>query len=264
MPMTSPKVSIITPVFNAEETIEETIMSVKAQTYDNIEHIIIDGRSTDRSLDVIRAHASSGLKIVSDPDHGIYDALNKGIALSTGNIIGIVHSDDFLADADAIRKIVHTFTDRRVIGVYSDLDYVSRRNPQRIIRHWTSGHFAPGNLRRGWMPPHPTLYIRKSVYQEFGGFDTRFQVSADYDFILRFLSRTHGRVIYLPQSFYKMRSGGTSSRKLITKMKEDYFAIRRNNVGGIFTLLGKNFSKIPQFFRSRELNIEQIPQKDKI
>jgi len=263
MAMTSPKISIITPVFNAEETVEQAIMSVKAQTYDNLEHIVIEGGSTDRSLDVIRPHASPGLKIVSGPDQGIYDALNKGIALSTGDVIGIVHSDDFLADLGAIRKIAHVFADHRVSGVYSDLDYVSRLNPQRVIRHWTAGHFAPGNLKRGWMPPHPTLYLRKSVYEEFGGFDTRFQVSADYDFILRFLSRTPDRVIYLPQSFYKMRIGGTSSRKLITKMKEDYVAIRRNKIGGAFTLLGKNFSKIPQFFRFREVEIEHIPQKNK-
>lgn len=254
--MKPPKISIITALFNAEETVEEAIRSIRAQTYHSIEHVIIDGGSTDRSLEIVTRHASPGMKIISETDHGLYDALNKGIALSTGDIIGFVHGDDFLGKTNAIRKIAHAFTEQQVAAVYGDLEYISRTNPRQITRVWTAGQFAQAKLKHGWMPPHPTFYARRSVYEEFGTFDTRFQVSGDYDFLLRFLSRTRGTVTYLPDSFYKMRSGGVSSTKQFRKMQEDYLAIRRNNIGGLPTLMGKSFSKIPQFFRFRKSGIE--------
>jgi len=256
MQMKPPKISIITALFNAEETVEETILSIRAQSYPSIEHVIIDGASTDRTLEIVTRHASSDMKIISETDHGIYDALNKGIALSTGDIIGFVHGDDFLGEANAIRRIAHAFTDRHVAAVYGDLEYISKTDPNQITRLWTAGHFAQTKLKHGWMPPHPTFYARRSVYEQFGTFDTRFQVSGDYDFLLRFLSRTRGFVTYLPGSFYKMRSGGVSSTRHIRKLREDYLAIRRNNIGGLHTLMRKSFSKIPQFFRFRKSGIE--------
>ena len=242
------KISIITALYNAEKTIEQTMLSVKGQTYQNIEHIIIDGRSTDQSLAVLNKFATPNTKIISEEDAGIYDALNKGIAHAQGDVIGFVHSDDFLADDQALEKIARAFEKHQAEAVFSDLDYVSKNKPKYIIRHWKSGVFSPHKLKRGWMPPHPTLYLKKSVFERYGSFNTAYKVSADYDFILRYLTQTSGQIAYIPETLYKMRTGGMSTTKLFQKMTEDYIALRNNNVGGLQALLYKNLSKFPQLF----------------
>ena len=244
------KISIVTAVYNSEATVGEAIASVAAQTYPHVEHIIIEGRSTDRSLDAVEAARHARMRVISEADNGIYDALNKGIAASTGDIVGFLHSDDSLAHADVLSRIADAFRPSEIEAVFSDLDYVSRHDTGRVIRHWATGPFNPARLKQGWMPAHPTLYLRRAVYERLGGYDATFAIAADYDFILRYFTREPGASVYIPEVVYKMRMGGASNRDLARirrKMAEDYRALRRNKVGGVPTLLMKNMSKLRQF-----------------
>ena len=242
-----PKVSIITAVYDSEKTVAQTISSIKSQTYENIEHIIIEGESTDNSLNIIRGFEDPKLKIFSEADLGLYHALNKGITMSSGEIVGFVHSDDFLCDNDAIKKIAEAFSSEETEVVYSDIDYVSRSDHDFIIRHWSAGKFIKSNLKKGWMPPHPTLYLRRSSYEKYGVYDTGYKVGADYDLILRIFSNLEGKAVYIPETFYKMRYGGISSTHIFRKMYDDFRAMRANKTGNIITLLRKNLSKLNQF-----------------
>lgn len=244
------KISVVTAVYNSEKTVADAINSVASQTYNDVEHVIIEGRSTDGSLDVIQRYKHDRMNVLSEPDDGIYDALNKGIRRSKGDIIGFVHSDDFLANNEVLSTVAKAFKNPEVEAVFSDLDYVSQEDHSRVIRHWSTGPFEKSRLKRGWMPAHPTLYVRNDIYERFGLYDTEFGIAADYDFILRFFSQVMGKTVYIPEVLYKMRIGGVSNRnwsKIKQKMREDLYALRKNNVGGIQTLAFKNLSKIGQF-----------------
>ena len=189
--------------------------------------------------------------MLSEPDEGIYDALNKGIALATGDVIGFLHADDFYANPDVLSAIADRFRDHSVDAVYGDLQYVSQLNPDKIIRHWHTRTFTERRLKRGWMPPHPTLYIRKPWYERIGGFDTRYRIAADYFFMLQLFSHSDFDACYIPDVLVKMRVGGASNRSvnnIIQKSREDFDALRRTGVGGINTLLAKNLRKLGQFF----------------
>ena len=245
------KVSIITAVFNSEATVGEAIGSVARQSHCEMEHLIIEGKSTDGSLAAIDGAAHNRMVLISEPDSGIYDALNKGIKKATGEVIGFVHSDDFLANNEVVERIVAEFADPTVEGVFGSLDYVAQNDTSRVIRHWAGSDFTPRKLRRGWMPAHPTLYVRRHVYERLGGFDTSFRIAADYDFILRFFSQTNARTVFIPEVLYKMRVGGISNRnlgKIMEKTGEDRRALRKNGIGGAGTIAWKNLSKISQFF----------------
>ena len=241
--------SIITAVFNRSKTISNAIKSVQMQEYSNISHVIVDGGSTDGTMDIIRELQSSNHIISSEPDEGIYDALNKGIKLADGDIIGLLHSDDFFSDELVISDVLAVFSDPKVQLVYGDLLYVDESIVTKVIRRWVAGSFHARKLRMGWMPPHPTVFVRKSVFDQFGMYDTAFKISADYDAMLRFF-QSGICCAYVPRVLVKMRVGGISNRgfkNIITKMKGDYRAIRKNGVGGMGTLLMKNVSKISQF-----------------
>lgn len=245
------KISVVTAVYNRRHTVVEAMVSVKTQTYANIEHVVQDGASTDGSLALIQDAKDARTFIESRPDSGIYDAINRGIARCSGDIIGLMHSDDFFADHSVLQKVADRFADPHIDGVYGDLDYVSADDTSRIIRRWKSGEYSVGNLSRGWMPPHPTLYLRREVFETFGLYDTSFRIAADYDAMLRYLTAGQIRLGYIPEVLVKMRVGGESNkslRKIVQKSREDYRAIRRNNVGGLGTLAVKNLSKIHQFF----------------
>jgi glycosyltransferase involved in cell wall biosynthesis len=244
------KVSIITAVYNSAATVGRAIESVAAQRHCDLEHLIVEGQSTDASLAAIESARHPRLRLISESDEGIYDALNKGISAATGDVIGFVHSDDFLAHENAITRIAEEFRMPEVEAVFSDLDYVSKHDSEKVIRYWATGPYRPGCLRQGWMPAHPTLYLRRAVYERLGGYDTSFAIAADYDFILRYFSQATGKSVYIPEVLYKMRMGGVSNRNLMRirqKMGEDYRALQRNKVGGISTLFIKNFSKLGQF-----------------
>jgi glycosyltransferase involved in cell wall biosynthesis len=244
------KITVITAGYNSEKTVGEAIASVAAQTHPDIEHLIIEGKSEDGSLVSIERAAHDRMALVSEPDTGIYDALNKGIARATGDVVGFLHSDDFFSHEGVLARIAAAFEDQSVEAVFSDLDYVSNADSGRVVRYWTTGPFSPGRLKWGWMPAHPTLYLRRSVYERIGSFDTSFRIAADYDFILRYFSQTTKHSVYIPEVFYKMRLGGESNRdlrRIKRKSLEDYRAIRRNGVGGLLTLMVKNLSKLGQF-----------------
>lgn len=243
------KVSIITAVYNRCETISSAINSVQTQQYSNISHVIVDGGSTDGTMNIVRESCFSNQIVISEPDNGIYDALNKGIKLADGDIIGLVHSDDLFSDELVVLDVVEAFSDPKVQLVYGDLVYVQESNVTKVVRKWISGHFDTQKLRMGWMPPHPTVFLRKTVFEQQGLYDTSFRISADYDAMLRFF-QSGICCAYVPRVLVKMRVGGVSNhgfKNIITKMKEDYRAIRHNNVGGLGTLVLKNVSKIRQF-----------------
>jgi glycosyltransferase len=244
------KISIITATFNSEKTICSTLQSVDNQTYKNIEHIVIDGKSTDKTLEIV-AKFSSVSKVISEKDSGVYFALNKGIKKASGDVIGFLHADDFFANDLILEKIAEKFKDTNADILYADLDYVAFENQKKIIRHWKSGDFSFKKLKKGWMPPHPTFYVKKSIYDRLGYFDTSFSIAADYDLMLRFLSDKTLKVVYLPEVTVKMRVGGISNRNLkniLQKSREDLRAMKKNHVGNFFTLIMKNLQKIPQFF----------------
>ena len=245
------KISVVTAVWNRAATVGGAIDSVSAQTHPHIEHLVIDGASTDGTLAEVEARRSPGMVVVSEPDRGIYDALNKGLARSTGEVVGLLHSDDFFADARVIERIAATFADPAIDAVYGDLDYVSAGDPARIIRHWRAGEATPARLRRGWMPPHPTLFVRRHVFETHGAYDTRYRIAADYDAVLRWFGTAAITSAYIPEVLVKMRVGGESNAslaKILRKSREDYRALRSNRVGGLATLIAKNLSKLPQFF----------------
>jgi glycosyltransferase involved in cell wall biosynthesis len=247
------KVSIITASYNSSRTIEDCLKSIVTQDYSNIEVLIIDGASKDKSLKIINEIQKSykNIQVYSKSDHGIYDALNKGIRLAKGEIIGFVHSDDFLASSKVVSEIVQKMKDEEVDGVYGDLQYIDQKKPNKIVRYWKSCEFNFCLLKEGWMPPHPTLFLKKEVYQKYGNFNQNYKISADYDFMLRVFKDTTLRFFYLPKVIVKMRVGGASNKSLkniIQKTKEDYKAITSNKIGNWVTLFLKNYSKFKQFF----------------
>lgn len=244
------QISIVTVVFNRAGTIADALRSVETQSYRSVEHIIQDGGSGDGTLDIIRQFDAASTKLVSEPDAGIYDAINKGISRASGDIIGLMHSDDFFADDKVLERIAEAFRDPEIDGVYGDLDYVSASNTDKIVRRWRSEPYHPDLLKRGWMPPHPTLYLRREVFDRWGLYDTSMRIAADYEAMLRYLVKGDIRLAYIPEVLVKMRFGGESNRSLsriLRKSREDYIALRRHGVGGINTLLAKNFSKLEQF-----------------
>lgn len=247
------KISLITATYNSLDTIPMCIESVASQDYKNIEHLIIDGESTDGTLEYVRKKSDelSTLRVLSGPDSGIYDALNKGISACCGDVIGFVHSDDFLACPDVLSKIVKSFNSPAVSGVYGDLQYVRKDNPGKVVRYWKSNTFKSRLLHRGWMPPHPTLFLKNGVYRKHGKFDLAYKIAADYAFMLRVFKDHDLRFVYLPEVIIKMRLGGASNRSLkniLLKSKEDLRAMRSNNLPmPLIALLWKNLSKLSQF-----------------
>ena len=246
------KVSIITATYNSAKYIASSLNSIFNQDYKDIECIIIDGDSKDQTISIIKTYQRKNLNItlVSEADNGIYDALNKGIKLATGDLIGFVHSDDNLASPHIISELVLAIKEKQAFGIYGDLQYVSQLDTSKLIRDWKSCVFSKSLLKKGWMPPHPTLFLKKEVYQKHGNFNQNYKISADYDFMLRVLKDKTLRFVYLPKVIIKMRVGGASNKNLkniIQKTKEDYRVITSNKIGNWVTLFLKNFNKFKQF-----------------
>ncbi len=247
------KITIITASFNSEKTISDCVRSINSQTYEQVEHIVVDGGSSDRTVDLVKKLSQRDLLIQSEPDDGIYDALNKGIKLSSGDIIGFLHSDDVLANVDVIAEVARAFLDTRVSAVYGDLDYVSKNDVSRIVRRWKSSQQSRQHLYLGWMPPHPTLYLRKDVYTKIGGFDKSFQISADYLSVLKLFMCAGVAAKYIPVTIVKMRLGGVSNRSIksiFIKTCEDVRALRLCGISLFFSVIiviMKNLTKVPQF-----------------
>jgi glycosyltransferase len=244
------KISIITASYNNVDSIEATIKSVLSQTYPDIEYIVVDGGSTDGTMDIVRKQGKAIARWVSEPDGGIYHALNKGLGLATGDVVGFLHADDMLHDYFVINNVMRIFQEQGCHAVYGDLVYVARNDVNNILRFWKSCCFEPKLLKKGWMPPHPTLFLHKSVYDKYGNFNTDLQIAADYDIILRFFSQPDFVSVYLPYIMVRMRMGGVSNKGLSNlwrKSQEDYKAMRFNKIGGVKSLIWKNLSKLSQF-----------------
>lgn len=241
------EISVITAVYNRADTLAEALRSVAAQSHPFVHHVVQDGQSTDGSLEIIQQFA--GQDVVSEPDFGLYDALNRGLLRARGEVVGFLHSDDVLADVDVLRDVARVLADPNIDGVYGDLDYVAQDDPTRVVRHWVAGPYQQDRLPWGWMPPHPTLFLKRSVYDRFGVFDTNMSISADYDAMLRFM--TGGvRLAYIDRVLVRMRTGGASNKSfqhVLRKMIEDHRAIRRYGLPGMATLMSKNLRKIGQF-----------------
>ncbi len=244
------KISVVTAVLNRHETIGQAIQSVQKQMYSDVEHVIQDGVSTDGTLEIINASLKPETLLLSEPDTGIYDAINKGIQRSSGEIVGLLHSDDFFASSDVLTKVADAFSDPAINCVYSDLHYVSAQDPEKVVRHWVAGSFSATKLKRGWMPPHPTVFLRREVFERLGYYDTSYRIAADYEAMLRLFGSGSMKSIYIPEVLVKMRTGGASNQSLkyiIKKSREDYKALKDNKVGGLGALLLKNASKVSQF-----------------
>ena len=246
-----PLFSIVTAVWNRAATIGPAAGSLTGQSCQDYEHVVQDAGSTDGTLAALAAHADPRMKLVSVPDLGIYDGLNRALARCSGQIIGLLHSDDFYAHPRVLEHVANRFAQSDADAVYGDLDYVAAADPARIVRRWRAGAFTAAALRRGWMPPHPALFINRSVIEQWGNYDTSYRIAADYDAVLRYFGTGQINAAYLPEVLVKMRLGGASNRSLariIQKSCEDHRALRSNRVGGIGTLLYKNVRKLPQFF----------------
>jgi glycosyltransferase involved in cell wall biosynthesis len=247
------QISVVTAVFNRVHTVGDAIKSVQSQTHGNVQQILVDGASTDGTLALLKDSIGPNAILVSEPDEGIYDALNKGLALATGDVVGVMHSDDYFADDKVLADVADAFADPTVDAVYGDLDYVDASDTSRVVRHWKAGPYVHERLGWGWMPPHPTLFVRRKVTERLGGYDTRYQIAADYDWVLRYLGHARIRVKYVPRVLVKMRAGGESNQsfqKIARKSWEDWLVMRRNKIGafgGIGSLLWKNISKVRQF-----------------
>ncbi|WXT99916.1 MAG: hypothetical protein Ctma_0622 [Catillopecten margaritatus gill symbiont] len=248
-------VSIITVVRNGRETIKDTIDSVLSQTYSNIEYVIIDGVSTDGTIELIKEYQGKITQFVSEPDTGIYDAMNKGIALATGNIVGILNSDDFYASDHIVENIVNEFLVKNVDSVYGDLVYVSQDNTNKVVRYWKSQPYQVGLFQQGWHPAHPAFFVKREVYKKYGVFNLDFKIAADYEIMLRFLEKHRISVSYLPEIFVKMRIGGESNKSIKNIVKANIESYQSWGGNGLhinpLKILLKPLSKLFQLFNKK-------------
>lgn len=227
------KVTLITVTLNSQKYLEDCIQSVMGQDYKNIEHIIIDGESTDGTLDIIEKYKDHIACWVSEKDYSMYDAINKGMKMATGDIIGTLNSDDILASTDVISKIVSSLESKKVDAVYGDLVYVDQDNTKNILRKWKGGEFNINRFRYGWMPAHPTFYFRRSLLDTCGYYETHFFTAADYEFMTRYLYYHKVSAAYIPKLIVKMRNGGLSNSSILRRLRanrRDYLAMKKNRV----------------------------------
>lgn len=243
-------ISIITATYNSASTVRDTLSSIASQQYPFIEHIIVDGVSNDNTLDIVNGFPHVA-KVISEKDNGIYDAMNKGVKLATGDVIGILNSDDFYTNPTILSKVAAAFSDPAVETVYGDLQYVRFTDVQAVTRTWKSGTFQQKNLYYGWMPPHPTFFVRKHIYEKCGLFNTTLRSAADYELMLRVLLKYNATAQYIPEVLVKMRAGGMSNASLKNRFranKEDAMAWKLNDLKPFFfTTWLKPLRKILQF-----------------
>ena len=256
------KVSVITVFYNSIDTLQYTLNSIKKQNYPNIEKVWIDGGSKDGTLEFLNLHKDKNTILISEKDKGIFDAMNKGIKKSTGDIIGFLHSDDFYIKNYIIKKIVSIFlSDKKINTIYGDLIYVSKSNLKKKIRTWKSDskisnavrthEFYREKLNQGWMPPHPTVFLRRDFLNSIGYFNIEYKISSDYDYLIRCFSSKNLFAKYIPVKYIKMRTGGNSNKSfinLLKKYREDYLIAKSNKLFGLYTVIMKNLSKVSQFF----------------
>lgn len=247
------KVSIITVCLNTAGTIEDTVRGILSQDHKDIEYIVVDGGSTDGTLDIINRYKNNIAKVISEPDGGIYEAMNKGIKLATGDIVGFLNAGDFYAVETAISQIATSLQENDCEAVYADLECVAKDNPAKTIRKWKSQSYQEGLFEKGWHPPHPTFFAKKCVFDKFGYFDLSYEISADYELMLRFLKKHSLKSCYIPHVLIKMRIGGKSNKSLWQVIKanvECYLAWKKNNLNtSPLIILRKPVSKLIQYWK---------------
>ena len=246
-----PKVSIITCAYNSAATIKDTLESVAGQNYSNIEHILIDGCSKDETMSIIKGF-NHNIRAISEPDKGIYDAMNKGIQIATGDIVAILNSDDYYENADVVSDIVSLFQSSGVDTIYADLQYVDPQKTDRVVRKWHSGTYHPKSFLYGWMPPHPTFFAKRDLFEQYGLYDLSMGTASDYELMLRFLVKFECSTAYLNKTIVKMRAGGASNNSIQARFKAnkmDRLAWEKNGLKPyIFTTWLKPMRKIIQYF----------------
>lgn len=240
------KISIITVCYNSAATIEKTIESVAAQTYNNIEYIVVDGNSKDLTVAIIKKYETVINKWISEPDNGLYDAMNKGIAMASGDLIGILNSDDFYKNKFVIQKIVNEFEIKDVDMVYSNIDYINKN--EKIVRFWKSSFYKINSFKTAWHPPHPSLFVKKIVYEKYGYFDTDFKIASDFELMLRFFERHSLSSSYLNATTVTMLSGGVSNTfsGILNGRDEIMRAFKKNKIRPSFFFLAYRY--LPKFY----------------
>ena len=249
------KISVITACFNSAKTIQDTLVSVSNQNYLDSEHIIIDGNSNDGTLLMIQGWQGHKLSLLTEMDRGIYDAMNKGLKLASGDVIGFLNSDDIYSDSLVLEKVAQAFEDPSVDICYGDLVYVSQDN-SKVVRYWKSKKFEDGDFAKGWCPAHPTFYVRKSKIAELGLFDLSYKLAADVEFMMRYLQRGHLKSAYIPHVLVRMRLGGATNqswRNIVKQNKEVLAALHKNNIPYFMLLFfgNKLVSRLWQFVTAR-------------
>jgi len=247
-----PDISVISPSLNSATVIRDCIRSVQEQG-DNIEHLIIDGHSTDDSLEMMRSAGAANIRVLQQPPAGIYSAINAGILAASGDIIGILHADDFYAMPDVLQKVVAVFENQAIDSCYGDLCYVDAGNPTRVVRYWQAGEYSASSFRNGWMPPHPTFFVRKKTYEELGCYRTDLGTAADYELMVRFLVKYQVKTVYIPRTLVHMRLGGSSNVSWQARIKANRMDRRAWEVNGLrpypWTTLAKPLRKVGQWWR---------------
>lgn len=247
-------ISVITASYNSGSTIKDTIHSLEGQSYQSYESVFIDGSSTDNTLEIIRNSKINKKQIYSEPDDGIYDAMNKGIKSAKGDIIGFLNSDDFYADKDVLKEVALLFKNFNIDACYGDLCYVSKQNKNKIVRHWKSEDFKPGMFLKGWVPPHPTFFARKEVYEKYGGFNLSYQIAADYELLLRLFEVTSINTVYIPKTLIHMRLGGETNKSLkniVMQNQEIWKALKAHDMKpSLFSFFSnKTIHRLSQFYK---------------
>ena len=244
------KVSVITATYNSAATVADTLRSVRDQSYPLVEHLIIDGGSKDNTMEIVAGFPHIK-QICSEKDRGIYDAMNKGVKRATGDIVGILNSDDFYASENVLREVVDTFEQSGCDAVYGDLQYVDKDDVSKVVRYWRSGPYQQGAFKWGWMPPHPSFFVRHTLYDRCGLFNLDMKTAADYELMLRMIHKEGASLQYLPNVLVKMRTGGASNSSLASRLKANADDRKAWDVNGLkpywFTMYLKPIRKITQF-----------------
>lgn len=249
------KISVVTVCYNSEKYIRTAIESVLGQTYKNIEYIIIDGASKDQTMDIVNSYGDRIQVVVSEPDKGIYDAMNKGLKLASGDYVAVLNSDDFYTDYQVIEQVVRRLLEAKTDSLFADLIYVEELNPEKSVRYWKSNDFKKGSFKLGWHPAHPTFFVKKSIYEKYGYFNLSFKLASDFELMLRFLEKYHISSCYLDLPIIKMRLGGATNKNIkniFNQNIECYKSFKINDLSvSVFYPFLRLIPKIKQFFTKK-------------